>query len=79
MFLYKNINIIANLYFLNGCSESQNICMKEGEFFKASRRPFTGEGMDELEFTEDESNLNDLVSEYQEYQEKKLFLSSHKI
>lgn len=30
---------------------------------------FTGEGMDEMEFTEAESNMNDLVSEYQQYQE----------
>ncbi len=29
---------------------------------------FTGEGMDEMEFTEAESNMNDLVSEYQQYQ-----------
>merc|ERR1711865_253897 len=28
-----------------------------------------GEGMDEMEFTEAESNLNDLVSEYQQYQD----------
>ena len=28
-----------------------------------------GEGMDEMEFTEAESNMNDLVSEYQEYQD----------
>ena len=28
------INIIANLYFLNGCSESQNICMEKGEFIE---------------------------------------------
>lgn len=28
-----------------------------------------GEGMDEMEFTEAESNCNDLVSEYQQYQE----------
>ena len=28
-----------------------------------------GEGMDEMEFTEAESNMNDLVSEYQQYQE----------
>ncbi|KAK6790948.1 hypothetical protein RDI58_010029 [Solanum bulbocastanum] len=26
---------------------------------------YTGEGMDEMEFTEAESNMNDLVSEYQ--------------
>jgi tubulin beta len=30
---------------------------------------FTGEGMDEMEFTEAESNMNDLVSEYQQYQD----------
>ena len=29
----------------------------------------TSEGMDEMEFTEAESNMNDLVSEYQQYQE----------
>jgi len=30
---------------------------------------FTGEGMDEMEFTEAESNMKDLVAEYQQYQE----------
>ena len=30
---------------------------------------YTGEGMDEMEFTEAEANMNDLVSEYQQYQE----------
>ena len=29
----------------------------------------SGEGMDEMEFTEAESNMNDLVSEYQQYQD----------
>ncbi|MDA3930199.1 MAG: hypothetical protein PF541_14715 [Prolixibacteraceae bacterium] len=28
-----------------------------------------GEGMDEMEFTKAESNMNDLVSEYQQYQD----------
>merc|ERR1712182_179309 len=28
-----------------------------------------GRGMDEMEFTEAESNMNDLVSEYQQYQD----------
>jgi tubulin beta len=28
---------------------------------------YTCEGMDEMEFTEAESNMNDLVSEYQQY------------
>ncbi|KAG9328348.1 hypothetical protein JZ751_014479, partial [Albula glossodonta] len=36
---------------------------------KAFLHWFTGEGMDEMEFTEAESNMNDLVSEYQQYQE----------
>ncbi len=30
---------------------------------------YTGVGMDEMEFTEAESNMNDLVSEYQQYQD----------
>ena len=30
---------------------------------------YTGEGMDEMEFTEAESNVNDLTSEYQQYQD----------
>jgi len=30
---------------------------------------YTGEGMDEMEFTEAESNTHDLIAEYQQYQE----------
>ncbi|XP_021241080.1 tubulin beta-4B chain-like [Numida meleagris] len=52
-----------------------------GQIFRAARRAggdgagiaflhwYTGEGMDEMEFTEAESNMNDLVSEYQQYQD----------
>uniref|UniRef100_A0A1B6GRA5 Tubulin beta chain n=1 Tax=Cuerna arida TaxID=1464854 RepID=A0A1B6GRA5_9HEMI len=36
---------------------------------KAFLHWYTGEGMEEMEFTEAESNLMDLVSEYQQYQE----------
>merc|ERR1712167_182578 len=36
---------------------------------KAFLHCYTGEGMDEMEFTEAESNMNDLVSEYQQYQD----------
>ena len=36
---------------------------------KAFLHWYTGEGMDALEFTEAESNINDLVHEYQQYQE----------
>ena len=35
---------------------------------KAFLHWYTGEGMDETEFTECESNMNDLVSEYESYQ-----------
>ena len=34
---------------------------------------YTGEGMDEMEFTEAESNMNDLISEYQQYQEAEVY------
>ncbi|RID54918.1 hypothetical protein BRARA_G02205 [Brassica rapa] len=36
---------------------------------KAFLHWYTGEGMDEMEFTEAVSNMNDLVSEYQQYQD----------
>jgi len=36
---------------------------------KAFLHSYTGEGMDEMEFTEAESNMNDLVAEYQQYGE----------
>lgn len=36
---------------------------------KAFLHWYTGEGMDELELTEAENSLNDLISEYQRYQE----------
>ena len=36
---------------------------------KAFLHWYTAEGMDEMEITEAESDLNDLVSEYQQYQD----------
>ncbi|CAH2064648.1 unnamed protein product, partial [Iphiclides podalirius] len=36
---------------------------------KAFLHWYTGEGMDEMEFTEAASNMSDLISEYQQYQE----------
>merc|ERR1719421_178397 len=36
---------------------------------KAFLHWYTAEGMDEMELTEAESNMNDLVSEYQQYQD----------
>jgi len=36
---------------------------------KAFLHWYTGEGMDEMEFTESESNLQDLIAEYQQYEQ----------
>lgn len=36
---------------------------------KAFLHWYTGEGMDEMEFTEADSNMKDIVSEYQQYQD----------
>ena len=36
---------------------------------KAFLHTYTKEGMDEMEFTEAEANINDLISEYQQCQE----------
>lgn len=37
---------------------------------KAFLRPYIREGIDEMEFTEAEYNMNDLISEYQQYQDE---------
>ncbi|KTG45930.1 hypothetical protein cypCar_00004837 [Cyprinus carpio] len=61
--------------FIGNNTAIQEIFKRIGEQFalmfrrKAFLHWYTGEGMDELEFTEAESNLNDLVSEYQQYQD----------
>ena len=44
---------------------------------KAFLHWYTGEGMDEMEFTEAESNMQDLVAEYQQYQDATYVFSSH--
>ena len=43
---------------------------------KAFLHWYTGEGMDELEFSEAASNMTDLVSEYQQYQDAEVYLDS---
>ena len=47
--------------------------LSEGFRFMMKRKAFlhlyTCEGMDEMEFLEAESNINDLISEYEQYQE----------
>lgn len=40
---------------------------------------FTGEGMDEMEFSEADSDLKDLVAEYQQYQVMKAIHSEQKV
>ena len=61
--------------FAGNSTAIQEMFKRVAEYFTAMfrRRAFlhwyTGEGMDEMEFTEAESNMNDLVSEYQQYQD----------
>ena len=49
----------------------QRLADKFGKMFakKAFLHWYTGEGMDDMEFTEAENNMKDLISEYQQYQE----------
>lgn len=61
--------------FIGNTTSIQEIFKRLSEQFiamfkrKAFLHWYYGEGMDELEFTEAESNMNDLISEYQQYQE----------
>merc|ERR1719237_1508766 len=61
--------------FIGNSTAIQELFKRISEQFTAMfrRKAFlhwsTGEGMDEMEFTEAESNMNDLVSEYQQYQD----------
>ena len=61
--------------FIGNSTAIQEIFKRIAEQFTAMFRRkaflhwYTGEGMDEMEFTEAESNMNDLISEYQQYQE----------
>ncbi|KAF7586084.1 Tubulin beta chain (Beta tubulin) [Aspergillus hancockii] len=61
--------------FIGNSTSIQELFQRIGNQFtsmfrrKAFLHWYTGEGMDEMEFTEAESNMNDLVAEYQQYQE----------
>lgn len=61
--------------FIGNSTSIQDLFKRVGEQFSAMFRRkaflhwYTGEGMDEMEFTEAESNMNDLISEYQQYQD----------
>ena len=60
--------------FIGNTTSMQELFIRVNEQFSAMYRKkaflhwYSGEGMDEMEFTEAESNLNDLVSEYIQYQ-----------
>ncbi|KAM0793693.1 Tubulin beta-1 chain, variant 3 [Microbotryomycetes sp. NB124-2] len=61
--------------FIGNSTSIQELFQRIGTQFSAMFRRkaflhwYTGEGMDEMEFTEAESNMQDLVAEYQQYQE----------
>ena len=61
--------------FLGNNTSIQQIFKRVGEQFTAMFRRkawihwYTAEGMDEMEMTEAEANMNDLISEYQQYQD----------
>ena len=61
--------------FVGNSTSIQELFKRVGEQFAAMFRRkaflhwYTGEGMDEMEFTEAESNMQDLVAEYQQYQD----------
>lgn len=61
--------------FVGNSTSIQELFQRVGNQFSAMFRRkaflhwYTGEGMDEMEFTEAESNMNDLISEYQQYQD----------
>ncbi|KAK8148602.1 hypothetical protein G3M48_009702 [Beauveria asiatica] len=69
----KGLNMSST--FVGNSTAIQDIFKRVGDQFQAMFRRkaflhwYTGEGMDEMEFTESESNLNDLVAEYQQYQD----------
>jgi tubulin beta len=64
--------------FVGNTTAIQDLFKRIGQQFNAMFRRkaflhwYTGEGMDEMEFTEAESNMTDLIAEYQQYQEAKI-------
>jgi tubulin beta len=69
---HKGVDMSAT--FLGNSTCIQELFKRVGDQFtamfkrKAFLHWFTEEGMDEMEFTEAESNMNDLVAEYQQYE-----------
>lgn len=69
----KDLDMSAT--FIGNSTSIQELFKRVGDQFSAMFRRkaflhwYTSEGMDEMEFSEAESNMNDLVSEYQQYQD----------
>ncbi len=69
------IDLDISATFVGNSTSIQELFKRIGDQFSAMFRrkaylySYTDEGMDEMEFTEAESNMNDLVSEYQQYQD----------
>ncbi|KAJ8975449.1 hypothetical protein NQ317_000698 [Molorchus minor] len=63
--------------FIGNNTAVQEMYKRIGEVFSAMFRRkaflhwYTGEGMEEMEFNEAEGNMNDLISEYQQYEQAK--------
>ncbi|KAG7231595.1 hypothetical protein INR49_011011, partial [Caranx melampygus] len=70
-----SVHQLMAVTFIGNSTAIQELFKRISEQFTAMFRRkaflhwYTGEGMDEMEFTEAESNMNDLVSEYQQYQD----------
>lgn len=66
--------IKMNATFIGNSTAIQKLLNRVGDQFSAMHRRkaflhwYTAEGMDEMEFTEAESNMHDLVAEYQQYE-----------
>ncbi|CAK0812994.1 unnamed protein product [Prorocentrum cordatum] len=72
---FHQLGLKMAVAFAGNSTAIQEMFKRVAEYFTAMFRRkaflhwYTGEGMDEMEFTEAESNMNDLVSEYQQYQD----------
>ena len=67
---YRKYNTCSSLYWMMPTKNTgANIvrCLHFKNLVLVSIILYTGEGMDETEFTEAEINMNDLVSKYQQY------------
>ena len=67
--------ILMSVCFIGNSTAIQAVFKRIGEQLtnmfrrKAFLHWYTGQGMDEMEFNDAKSNMNDLVAEYQQYQD----------